>query len=92
MAVCSATPDGWNSDQDMTYDATENKWTITLSLIGGEMKFRANDDWAINFGDDGGNASLEYNGANIAIASYGNYTITLHLHEAGKYTYGKMKN
>lgn len=52
--IGSATPNGWNSDQDMTYDPIGRKLTITLDLVQGEIKFRANDDWAINFGDDGG--------------------------------------
>ena len=67
--------------------------TITLNLTAGEMKFRANDAWDINFGDDGANGSLEYGGANIAIASAGNYTITLDLKGGGgKYTYTVKKN
>ncbi len=97
----SATPGGWpdpnnvagTMDQDMTWDATNNVMTITLNLTAGEMKFRANDAWDINFGDDGANGSLEYGGANIAIASAGNYTITLDLKGGGgKYTYNVKKN
>lgn len=91
--IGSATPGGWNSDQDMTWDATNKVMTITLNLVGGEMKFRANDAWDINFGDDGTNGSLEYGGANIPIGSAGNYTITLDLKGGGgKYTYTIKKN
>lgn len=91
--IGSATPDGWNSDQDMTWDATNNVMTITLNLTAGEIKFRANDAWDINFGDDGANGSLEYGEDNIAIASAGNYTITLDLKGGGgKYTYTVKKN
>lgn len=97
----SATPGGWpdpnnvagTMDQDMSYDATNKVMTITLNLNQGEMKFRANDAWDINLGDDGSNGSLEYNGANIAIASAGNYTITLDMKGGnGKYTYIVKKN
>ncbi|MCC6460937.1 MAG: SusE domain-containing protein [Saprospiraceae bacterium] len=89
--IGSATPDQWNSDQNMTYDPVANKWTITLNLVAGEIKFRANDDWAINFGDDGANKSLEYGAANIAVAEDGNYTIDLILSGA-VYTYKIKKN
>ncbi|RMG27177.1 MAG: hypothetical protein D6730_07770 [Bacteroidetes bacterium] len=66
-------------------------WRITLDLQAGEVKFRANDDWAINFGDDDGNGSLEYGGANIVIAEAGNYTIDLML-SVQDYTYQIVKN
>lgn len=89
--IGSATPDGWNSDQNMTFDPAANKWTITLNLVAGEIKFRANDDWGINMGDTGLNKSLEYNGDNIPIADPGNYTIDLILSGA-IYTYTIKKN
>ncbi|MFN4079292.1 MAG: SusE domain-containing protein [Saprospiraceae bacterium] len=89
--IGSATPDGWNSDQDMIYDPVGRKLTITLDLVQGEIKFRANDDWAINFGDDGGDKKLEYGGANIPINEAGNYTIDLILSGA-IYTYNIKKN
>jgi hypothetical protein len=57
--IGSATPDGWNSDQDMTYDPATNAWSITLNLVAGEVKFRANNDWGLNYGDDGANALLD---------------------------------
>lgn len=89
--IGSATTDGWNSDQNMTYDAATNKWTITTDLIAGDIKFRANDDWGINLGDDGADKKLEYNGANIAVAEAGNYTIDLLLGGA-VYKYKITKN
>ncbi|MDX2247262.1 MAG: RagB/SusD family nutrient uptake outer membrane protein [Bacteroidia bacterium] len=84
--IGSATADGWNSDQDMTYNATEGAWVITADLIAGEVKFRANDDWGLNYGDDGANAILEINGGNIAIPSAGTYQIKLYL-DRPDYTY-----
>lgn len=90
--IGSSTPDAWASDQNMTYDVATGEWKITLDLIVGEIKFRANDDWAINFGDDGANGDLQYGGANIAIAEAGNYTIRLKLSGQLKYTYTVQKN
>ena len=40
--IGSATPNGWDSDQDMTYDPDTGIWSITLDLVAGEIKFRAN--------------------------------------------------
>lgn len=75
--IGSATPGGWDSDQNMTWDAANNALKITLDLVAGEFKFRANDAWDYNLGGD--IASLTPNGANIAIAASGNYTIMLYL-------------
>jgi hypothetical protein len=77
--IGSATPGGWDSDQNMTLDPATNTWSIQLDLTPGEMKFRANDDWGLNYGDNGTDALLERDGANIAISNAGNYRITLYL-------------
>lgn len=89
--IGDATPTGWDSDTDMVYDQAENKYTITLDLGVGKIKFRANDDWAINFGDDGGNTTLEYNGPDINITEAGNYTVELLLGGA-VYRYKATRN
>jgi hypothetical protein len=89
--IGSATAGGWDSDQDMTYDPVSDTWSITTDLVAGEVKFRANDDWAINYGDPLGNGKLEQDGANIAIAAAGNYTITMDLSGA-IYTYTVVQN
>ncbi|MEL7834807.1 SusE domain-containing protein [Fodinibius sp. Rm-B-1B1-1] len=84
----SATPNGWAnedegiSDHNMTYDSANKVWTIDLNLSAGEMKFRANDAWDIEYGDDEGDGRLELGGSNIAIEEAGNYTIELDLSEA----------
>ncbi len=77
--IGSAAPNGWDSDVNMTYDATENAWTITTTLVAGEVKFRANDDWGLNYGDNGADAILEEGGSNIVIPSNGTYLIKLFL-------------
>jgi hypothetical protein len=84
--IGSATADQWNSDQNMTYDATAGTWSAVLDLTAGEIKFRANDGWDLNYGDDGNNGILEAGGANIAIPEAGTYTLTLKL-GAPDYTY-----
>ena len=73
--IGSATPGGWDSDQNMTWDATNSVFTITLDLTAGEVKYRANDGWDVNLG--GELTALTSGGANIAISEAGSYTITL---------------
>ncbi len=75
----TATPGGWDTDTDLTWDPDLGALTVELELIPGAMKFRANDDWAVNFGDNGGDAILEQDGADIMVAKGGNSIITLYL-------------
>jgi len=84
--IGSATPNGWNSDQDMTYDPAEGAWRIQLNLVAGEIKFRANDDWGLNYGDSGANALLDEGADNIVIPLAGTYLIKLFLKKPD-YTY-----
>ncbi|MEM6696953.1 MAG: SusF/SusE family outer membrane protein [Bacteroidota bacterium] len=75
--IGSATPDGWDADQDMAQSEDDlNLYTITLDLVEGEIKFRANDDWAINWG--GKDGAVEFEGGNIVVGEDGNYTVELH--------------
>lgn len=73
--IGSATPGGWGTDTDMTWDPVTKSMTVTLNLVAGDMKFRANDDWAINLG--GTPAALVQDGPNISITEAGSYTVRL---------------
>lgn len=90
--IGDATPAGWGGSTAMTYNKVTKLWTVTATLSQAEMKFRANDAWDINFGDDGANGSLEYGGANIKVPSAGTYTITLDLSSPRNYKYTLTKN
>ncbi len=89
--VGTATPGGWNEDTEMAWDPDNKVWTVTMDLSAGDIKFRANGNWDINYGDNGGNGSLEPLGADIPIFVPGNYTVILDL---GKpvYTYNLIRN
>jgi starch-binding outer membrane protein SusE/F len=90
--IGSATPTGWDSDTDFVYDETEDVLKVTLDLTAGEIKFRANDDWTLNYGDvDGDNVLDTENDNNISVPEAGNYTIILDFNPP-EYTYQLIKN
>ena len=75
--IGAATPTGWDSDTDMVWDAAREVLSITIDMVAGPFKFRANDDWAHNLGDPFGNGKLTQDGADIMLDEAGNYTIDL---------------
>jgi len=81
----------WDADQDMTYDADAKVWRITMDLSAGEMKFRANNDWDLNYGDNVGDGTLQDGGDNIPVDEAGNYTIELDL-SGYPYSYSVTQN
>ena len=82
--IGSASPNGWESDIDMTYvpynkDTKEvnGYWEVkNITLSAGEIKFRANDDWAISWGGELDNLTTK-NGGNITVEA-GTYDIKLY--------------
>jgi hypothetical protein len=98
--IGDATPGGWSTDTQMSYDATNQVWTVTVPMISaGSFKFRANDAWVIDFGIDAA-GNLQYadnplftynpNLNNLTVPANGTYLITLDLHISGKYTYSAV--
>lgn len=74
--IGDATPGGWSTSTPMSWDATKKVFTVTVDLkASGQFKFRANDDWVINYGGDMN--ALVQDGGNISVPSDGNYTVTL---------------
>jgi starch-binding outer membrane protein SusE/F len=73
--IGSATPTGWGSDSNFDYDLTTKLYSITMAMVVGEFKFRLDDAWTLNYGDDGNNLTMEANGSNIPITSAGTYKI-----------------
>ena len=42
----------WDNDVDMVQnDTMPDIWTLTVTLPGGQVKFRANDSWTLSWGD-----------------------------------------
>lgn len=80
--IGSATAGSWDNSTPMTYDVATHTWKLTTNLTPGEMKFRANDGWDLNYG--GTPEKLVAGGDNIAISEAGNYTIVLTLSQPDK--------
>ncbi len=76
--IGSATPGGWGYDTNMFQDAVDtNEYHITLRLVAGAAKFRANDGWAVNWGSTSFPSGIgTQGGMDIPIAIPGNYDIT----------------
>lgn len=82
--IGSASPNGWDSDVDMTYvpynkDTKEvnGYWEVkNITLSAGEIKFRANDGWDISWGGELDNLTTK-NGGNITVEA-GTYDIKLY--------------
>ncbi|MBJ6368277.1 SusE domain-containing protein [Snuella sedimenti] len=87
--VGSAAPNGWDGpDVRFTPDyANEGVWVLNgVTLADGEIKFRTNDDWGLNYGDDGVDGTLDQDGANIAVSA-GTYNIRLDFSDENNPTY-----
>ena len=77
--VGSATPNQWNGpDLMLQYNSYQDDWRAVVTLGEGEVKFRFNNDWGLNYGDDGADGSMEANGANISVSS-GHYLVSMNL-------------
>lgn len=88
--IGDATPGGWDTDENMTYDETEGVWSVIVELGTGAFKFRANDGWDLDYGDNGADGILDQGGDNIAVSEPGKYLIKLKL-GAPDYTYSIEK-
>jgi len=84
----------WGATPDAQFKRDWSKpfnevWILEdVTLIDGEYKFRSNNDWGTNYGDDGGDGVLELNGANLNTTA-GTYTFTLDFSDPSAPTYTK---
>jgi hypothetical protein len=75
--IGDATSGGWNTDTDLTADPQDpHVWTGTITLTAGSVKFRADNDWANNWGNDTAPSGIGIpNGPNIPVAVGGTYFV-----------------
>jgi len=78
--VGSATLNGWGAAEDvklMPDPCNDGVYIVKdVVLTDGEIKFRQDDAWGVNVGDNGADGTYEANGANIAVTA-GTYDMTL---------------
>jgi hypothetical protein len=83
--IGNATPGGWDADTDLAYNLGTKKYSYDGALKAGEYKFRLNNGWDVNRGDNDADGTMEQNGANMKIVTDGNYLITVDF-KASTYT------
>lgn len=81
--VGDATAGSWDSSTPMTYNHILKVWTITTNLNAGNLKFRLNNSWTVNFGPKNSNDGIVYlddPGAHY-LGEAGTYKITLQIND-----------
>lgn len=93
--IGDGSPQGdWSADVDMDGIVVDTSkgvetYTITGDFTTAGWKFRAGNDWAYNLGGDA--AALSAGGADIVLASAGNYTVVLS-YDGEVYSYVATEN
>ncbi|MFN3175289.1 MAG: SusF/SusE family outer membrane protein [Phaeodactylibacter xiamenensis] len=83
--IGSATPGGWDAETPMT-DNGDGTYSILIGLLDGEAKFRADNDWAVNWGaTDFPSGTGTQDGPNIPV-TFGLYEVTFNP-ETGEYSF-----
>lgn len=70
----------WDNDVVMTFNASEKCYEVTTTFADGEFKFRANGDWAVNWGGQTTNLTQ---GAGNLTATAGKHTVKLYINNDG---------
>ncbi len=78
---------GWSAQVALTYDPALKIWKGGIHFSAGGFKFRANDDWGLNYGAPAGSQKLVPGGDNIAIGVVDDYAVTLDLSRPLDYSY-----
>lgn len=87
--VGDATPNGWDGPDvvmkiDYTSDYASGKgvwYADNVELTEGTLKFRANNEWSLDYGSDDADGNLGEGEDNIPVESDGNYDIIFNLDE-----------
>ncbi|WP_442266546.1 SusE domain-containing protein [Tenacibaculum sp. ZS6-P6] len=80
--IVGSAANNWGATPDLPFFKTDVDGVLAayVTLIDGEIKFRENNDWAVNYGDTGADGSIELNGDNIAVTA-GSYKVTLNFND-----------
>lgn len=82
LGIVGGAYNNWGATPDfmLEYDQYSDVFRGIVTLIDGEMKFRMNNDWGTNWGDDGVDGTLEAGGANIVVTA-GIYIATVNMND-----------
>ncbi len=75
----------WGADVEMTYNAQKRRFYADVENLSGGFKFRADADWAVNWG--GSNGQAVSGGDNIMVETAGNYRLYLYLSDSNDLHY-----
>lgn len=81
--VGDATAGSWNTSTPMNYDYQSKTWKITVDLVPGNVKFRLNNEWTINYGPKNttdGIVYLDDQGSHY-VGEAGTYEITFNIND-----------
>lgn len=76
---------GWGEDVVMTFNAAKRRFYADVENLSGGFKFRADADWALNWGGVDGVAAA--GGDNIAVEEAGNYRVYLYISDSNDLRY-----
>lgn len=82
LGIVGSAYNNWGATPDfmLEYDQYSDVFRGIVTLLDGEMKFRMNNDWAVNYGDNGADGTIEQNGDNINVTA-GIYIVTVDLND-----------
>lgn len=90
--IGDATPGGWSTDTQMSWNSANKVWTVTVALVSGSggktFKFRANQGWNLNYGGLGTSdgSSDNYTNATTAPLGSGGHNLGVPGNVDGTYT------
>ncbi|TCP25834.1 uncharacterized protein DUF5019 [Tenacibaculum skagerrakense] len=92
LGIVGSAYNNWGATPDfmLEYDQYSDVFRGIVTLLDGEMKFRMNNDWAVNYGDTGADGSIEVNGDNISVNA-GIYIVTVNLND-NSYSLEQIEN
>lgn len=83
ISIIGSVYGNWDKDFDLTYNTSSGAWEGTVTLITGEMKFRADHKWLLSWG--GKSTASDFtnltanNGTNLKLETAGTYNVQLFL-------------
>lgn len=90
--IGAATPTGWDSDTDLTYDPATKTLSVDIDLVSGAFKFRGNNEWGqFDLGTVDEDGFLQ-GGGDLTFEGSGNYHVVLDLSNPREYTYSITAN